>query len=457
MCRLFACNRVATTSSLERMRKLSLLALLAACGNDAKTTTDAAKTIDTKEIDAAASATCTPTGATGKVTVDGPSSDTPIQVTFVVHDPTGAVLSRSAVMGADATAMLDVPSCGMVTVVDTGGTEPHAVTWMGVQPGDHLLHLNHFAPSTTHAVSIQLAAATGATDYQVLATCSPNHLSGTSSTTATTVTLNPKCTGTSVSVLVTTTAPTGSQMALVTVPLAANGTTNVTIAGYQTPATSTLMAHALGAFTAATYATTVVDSGNRVSLGQANAAVTNGAVTIPAPLLAGAGEIQVQLTSAPAAMNTHATLLLRGVPAIPQAVDVTGADFLPEVDATIDTSTRPTVTWSTTAPIAGAIALFEVHMGTAQWSVLAPPTPGAVKFPELPADLWPATTPALLGMFDAESADVTTYAANNLATLLLALPAAGHQVRLSTQQMASTARVTPTAPAPRSSWLPSRW
>ena len=46
-----ASNRVAMASSLERMRRLSLLALLAACGNDAKTTTDAAKPIDTKEIE----------------------------------------------------------------------------------------------------------------------------------------------------------------------------------------------------------------------------------------------------------------------------------------------------------------------------------------------------------------------------------------------------------------------
>src|SRR6185312_3514669 len=186
---------------------------------------------------------CTPNGTTGKVTVDGPSASsgdvTPLQVTFVVHDQTGAVVSRSAVMGADATVMLDVPSCGMVTVVDTGSGDPRAVTWMGVQPGDHLLHLNRFPPSTPHAVSVQLAAATGATEYQVLATCSPNHVSFSSSATATTLTLNPQCTGTSVSVLVTTTAPTGSQMALVTVPLAASGTTNVAISGYQTPATST--------------------------------------------------------------------------------------------------------------------------------------------------------------------------------------------------------------------------
>ena len=439
------------------MRKLSLLALLAACGSDAKTTPDAAKAIDAKPIDGPTAVNCTPTGATGKVTVDGPSSDTPIQVTFVVHDASGAVVSRSAVMGADASPMLDVPSCGMVTVVDTGGTEPHAVTWMGVQPGDHLLHLNHVAPSTAHAVSVQFAAVTGATAYQVLATCSPNHLTGTSSTTATTVTLSPKCTDSSVSVLVTATTPTGSKMSLVTVPLAANGTTNIAITDYQTPSTSTFMAHDLTAFAAASYATTVIDGGNLVSLGNANGTITNGAVSLAAPLLPGAGEIQLQLVKAPSGMTSHATLLLRGVASIPNAVDLAASDFLPDVDGTIDTNTRPTITWSTASPIAGAIALFEIHMGTAQWNVLAPPTPGAVKFPELPADLWPASTPELLGVFDFESADATSYAANNLATLLLVPPAARHQVRVSTQQMGSTARVTPTARAQRSSWLPSRW
>lgn len=439
------------------MRKLSLLALLAACGNDAKTTTDAAKMIDAKPIDAAVSSSCTPTGATGKVTVDGPSSDTPLQVTFVSHDSTGAVVSRSAVMGADATAMLDVPSCGMVTVVDTGGSEPHAVTWMGVQPGDHLVHLNHFPPSTVHAVSVQLAAATGATDYQVMATCSPNHLSFTSSTTATTVTLNPKCTTSSVSILVTTTAQAGAQMALVTVPLAANGTTNVAITGYQTPATSTLTAHDLGAFTAATYATLLEDSGNQVSVGYANTTVTAGAVTIPVPMLSGAGGVEVELTNAPSGMTAHNQTLLRGVAAIPTSLAVTGADLLPEIDGTVDTNTRPTVTWSTTSAIAGAITLLEIHMGAAAWDVIAPPTPGAVKFPELPADLWTATTPILFGIAEFESADVTTYAANNLATLLLTFPAAGHQVRITTQQQPSSARLTSTARALRWSPLPSRW
>jgi hypothetical protein len=439
------------------MRKLCLLALLAACGNDAKTTTDAAKTIDTKPIDAPASSSCTPTGATGKVTVDGPSSDTPIQVTFVVHDSTGAVVSRSAVMGADATAMLDVPSCGMLTVVDTGGSEPHALTWMGVQPGDHLVHPSHFAPSTVHAVSVQLAAATGVTNYQVMATCSPNHVSFTSSTTATTVTLNPKCTTSSVSILVTTTAQAGAQMALATAPLAASGTTNVAIAGYQTPATSTLTAHDLGAFTSATYATLLEDSGNQVSVGYANTTVTAGAATIPVPMLSGAGGVEVELTNAPSGMNAHNQTLLRGVAAIPTSFAISGADLLPEVDGAIDTNTRPTVTWSTASPIAGAAALLEIHMGTSAWDVIAPPVPGAVKFPELPADLWTATTPVLFGIADFESADVTSYAANNLATLLLTFPAAGHQVRISTQQQASSARLTSTARAPRWSPLPSRW
>lgn len=443
------------------MRKPYLLVLLAACGNDAKTTTDAAKMIDTKPIDAPVATNCTPSGATGKVTVDGPSASStntnPLQVTFVVQDPGGAVVSRSAVMGADATAMLDVPACGMVTVVDTGGSETHAVTWMAVQPGDHLLHLNRFPAATAHTVSVQLAAATGATNYQVLATCSPNHVSFTSSTTAATVTLDPECTNTSVSVFVTTTAPTGSQVALVTVPLAASGTTNVTIPSYQTPATSTVTARDLGAATDAVYVTTLQQSGNQISLGSANKPVTNGAATLPAPMLAGAGGIQLELVNAPSGMTAHAGLILRGVAAIPSALDVTAADFLADVDGSVDTNARPTVTWSTAAPIAGALALFEVHSGPAQWNVIAPAIPGAVHFPELPTDLWPAATPVLFGVADFESADVTTYAANNLATLLLTFPAAGKQVRVATQQPPSSARVTSTARAPRWSPLPSRW
>jgi hypothetical protein len=257
---------------------------------------------------------------------------------------------------------------------------------------------------------------------------------------------------------VTTTAPTGSKMALMTVPLAASGTTNVAISGYQTPATSTVNAHDLGAFTAAAYLTMVQQDGNQVSLGQATQAVTNGAVTLPAPILAGAGGFQLQLTNAPSAQNAHTTMMIRGEASLPQAIDVTAVDFLPEVDGTVDTSTRPTVTWSTTSPIAGAVALFEIHMGPAQWNVIAPPVPGAVTFPEMPADLWTATTPVLFGVADFESADVTTYAANNLATLLYTFPAADKEVRISTQQPpGSMTNLTPTTRAPRSWPLPSRW
>jgi hypothetical protein len=98
-------------------------------------------------------------------------------------------------------------------------------------------------------------------------------------------------------------------------------------------------------------------------------------------------------------------------------------------------------------------------MATAQWNVIAPPVPGAVHFPELPADLWTAATPVLFGAGELESADVTSYAANNLATLLLSIPGAGHQVRFTTQQppSSSSARVTSTARAPRWSPLMSRW
>jgi len=150
-------------------------------------------------------------------------------------------------------------------------------------------------------------------------------------------------------------------------------------------------------------------------------------------------------------------LILRGVAALPTTLDLSAADFLPEVDGSVDANTRPTVTWSTAAPIAGALALFEVRMGIAQWNLIAPAVPGAVRYPDLPADLWTAATPILFGVADFESPDVTSYAANNLATLLFTLPAAGHQVRISTQQAGSSARVTPTARALQSSWLPSRW
>lgn len=405
------------------MRAFLFTVLIAGCGGSSETPVDA-----TIVPDVATSGSCTPSGSTGPVTVDGPSSESAIQVTFITHSPTGAVVAQSAVMGADATATLDVPACGMVSVVEVdGGGITHVVTWTEVQPGDHLIHTNRAQPTTQRDVTVQVPALAGATEYQLLATCSPNHLEFTSTPDPGTVTMTPKCSSSAVSISVTAKTPTSSQLAIMTTPLATTGPTTVTIPSYPTPAVSTLTAHDLGAADLVAYSTYARQRGNLLSLARATAVPSAGSATATAPLFEGAGGYDVEVDTM-AATGTRHSLVIRSVAAVPSAVELTAAELLPAVTATLDAS-GPSITWDSTAH--GAAALLAIRAGHNKWELIAPGVGATVTFPQLPAGLWPAGALQFTGVAMFESADATTYHANNLATLLMDFPAEGHQVRYS--------------------------
>src|SRR5262245_38803864 len=138
---------------------------------------------------------CTPTAGTSPVLVDGPSGSATLQVTFIVQDATGALVSRST-MGADASASIPVPSCGMVTIVDTDPASSNGkdvVTWAGVQPGDHLVHPGRRPTDIAKPLSVQLAALAGATKYQLIAKCHPNGLEVVFNPSPGAVAMNPSC------------------------------------------------------------------------------------------------------------------------------------------------------------------------------------------------------------------------------------------------------------------------
>ena len=378
---------------------------------------------------------CTPTSATGQVTVDGPSGAASLIVTFVVHDPTGAVVHRSDA-GPDATVMLDVPSCGMVTTSSLApGGQRQNMTWTNVQPGDHLVSLDRQAATVPRDVVITFDGFFQATEYDVIAACAPNHFTFTSRPDTTAVDLSPQCTANPATITVVTTAkaPTASGYAVTSIPIAATGTTNIAMPPLDPATPSTLTLYHASKFTNARYDTYTSPAGNPVPIGDAMATVSADTITIAnAPALQGKGAIEIT-----AGDPTHRTQLFRSVPALPATLELDGNELLPFVTGTIDTATtRPTVVWGTDAPADGDEAIIEIQQdgidGPVEWDLAMPPVAGSVRFPELPVDLWPATTAKLTSLAVFESSAITSFDANNIRTLLFDFPTQGTDVRATT-------------------------
>lgn len=421
--------------------------LLAACGGSNPQQTPDAGVRDTALPDTTvpgeALFACTPSGSVGAVIVDGPTSSAPIDVIFLVHDRAGAVVSTSGLMGSDATAVLDVPACGMVTTVDADSFGIRIFTWVNVQRGDHLVHINRSMPALAHDLAVQLPALATATDYDVIATCSPSHTTYASRSSAGTVMLSLQCSNSMVSIVATAKTPTSSPLAVITVPLAASGTTTIVVPGYATPPASTAAFDGFTELTTASFATFTTPSGNALLVGSPDSgAFVAGGLTLHGAVVTGAGGVEMRVDTIVTGAPTHHSLLARGEAAIPSTVDFSPADILPEITATLSTSGRPTVTWSTAAPVQGAATLFEIHPAAGsqyEWDLVAPATPGAVPFPDLPASLWASTAPVLTGASIFESSTLTTYNANNLSTILERFPAPGTQIRFATQEQSSSA------------------
>ena len=384
---------------------------------------------------------CTPTSATGQVIVDGPSGSASLVVTFVVHDPTGAVLRRSEPAGPDTTVMLDVPSCGMVTTsaLETGGSRRN-MTWTNVQPGDHLVSLDREAATVPRDVAITFGGFFQATEYDVIASCAPDHYTFTTQPDTTPVAFSPQCTANPATITVVTTAkaPTASAYAVVSMPIATTGTTNIAMPQLDPATPSTLTLYHASKFTQARYDTFTSPAGNPVPIGDAMATVSGDTATVAnAPALQGRGAIEIT-----AGDTKHRTQLFRALPTLPASIELDGDELLPLVTGTIDVATtRPTVVWGTDAPAQGDAAIIEIQQdsnsGPVEWDLALPPVAGSVQFPDLPADLWPATTAKLTSVAVYESSAITTFNAGNIRTLLFDFPTQGTDVRATTLSNAS--------------------
>lgn len=433
------------------MRAWLLFAAVAAChhaSSDATPDTPPPPPIDSTPDATVDSLACTPTtNATGQVTVDGPSGSASLAVTFIVHDPTGAIITRSNPAGPDTTVMLDVPSCGMVTTsAQAPGGRRQIMTWTNVQPGDHLVSLERASPTVARDVAIALGGFFQATEYDVVSSCAPNHYTFSSLQDTTEVDFAAQCTANpaTITVVAVAKAPTASGYAVTSMPIAATGTTTITMPPLDPATPSTLTLYHASKFTTARYVTYASPAGNPVPIGDVMATVSGDTVMVAnAPTLQGHGAIEIDAGDA-----TRRTQLFRALPTLPTSIELDGNELLALVSGTVDAATtRPTVVWSTDAPAQADQALVEIQQGSnngaIEWDVALPPVAGSIHFPDMPADLWPATTAKLTGVAVFESSAITTFNAGNIRSLFFDFPPPGTDARVTTLSNSSAFRAQP--------------
>jgi hypothetical protein len=176
-------------------------------------------------------------------------------------------------------------------------------------------------------------------------------------------------------------------------------------------------------------------AGSQLPIGDVQTAVSGDTATLAnAPVLQGQGAIEID-----AGDTTHVTRLLRALPKLPATTELDGNELLALVDGSVDTATtRPTVVWGSDAPIDADAALIELTQGTIEWDLASPAVPGSVRFPDVPADLWPATAAKLAGVAIFESSAIATFDAGNITTLWFEFPKPGTDVRASTLSNSAT-------------------
>jgi hypothetical protein len=434
-----------------RVNLLAMLILVGVgCGDDAASTPtdsppkdpDAAVPPPDGTVDTLA---CTPAGAPGPVVVDGPSGAANLQVVVLVHDQAGAVIDRSAMLGPDATTTVDVPSCGMVSIFhedpeDKGPGE--IITWSNVQPGDHLVHVERRSAVQERIVNVQLQALAGATSYRIVLACPNGGTAIAFNPQPGTVEMSPNCPpgATSVTVLALAKTATGASTALATVPLAAAGATSVTLPAYVTAPTVTATVAGAGVFDGgAAFQTQTLGPGNVALPVDFSSITISGDLAFPAtPTVAGAGVLAVSINTA-----KEGTDLRRVVAAMPATLALTVDDLLPIPRTTVDSAARPTATWGVDRllPADADVAALELDYnadeeGVFRWTILTPPVPGSVRFPELPADLVPAGTATVRSSFLVAATSLAGYAdaRNKLSEAFGAPPPPGNDFRTSSSR-----------------------
>lgn len=385
---------------------LLLVMMLVGCGVESGSSpdarsADAANTADAMEPDAAPA--CMPSGAPGLVTVE---AGVPGEATheIFVHDPDGAVLSQAAV-DASGIVTVEVPSCGMVTLVvqPEFSSRDYYVTWVHVQPGDRIV-----APRRPRweqvEFQVEFAAYPGATSYQF-----SGSFFGETTVTESPAALRQLSVDGEVAVL---------GVALGVTPLVWSGTVasspGVPIDPWQT-ATTDVSVSLTGLPPAVSTPQIQLDfvvGDIALPFLSEDLAATDGSASVgptTAPDGFGTGRIsalldhvnlsgdQVQIARAPA--SAQVTFDYVDLLPLPATFDVSGA------------APRQDVAWTAERdPGEADVVILELHSDPIVWYVIAPPTVRALKLPALPAGLRPTESLGAHTIALADIGDVTTYA-----------------------------------------------
>jgi hypothetical protein len=346
---------------------------------------------------------CPVLGAAGDVTVEPPTVTG--QLTIVVSDNTGATLSRMDGVASGGAVTVSVPACGMVTVFRQNVpandvTSNDAVTWTGVQPGDHLVDPRVMTSSV--AVTIDGAQnVTGANLYNAYFSCASSATLQEGNDTAAKVaggTL--QCTASASAVAATIvasdapmteyasgSAPISGGAATVTfgAPAPAAATMHVDISGVAEVAEISVGTHQVpGPGLDQPYVVTTVDANGSDTVG-ADADAGSGAGTLVVALEGG-------VDGSPFFQTTE---LVQAYDALPASVAVAASDLLPPVTFTESTTEgRFAAALATPTPISGSLAVgtisFTYGSTAVTWQMIAPANTPALYLPALPADLVPA-------------------------------------------------------------------
>ncbi|HEY5921689.1 MAG TPA: hypothetical protein VIV11_08460 [Kofleriaceae bacterium] len=381
------------------MNKLWCLILLVGCGDDANTMPDAG---GDPPLDGADVKDCSGAAA---VTAVGPAfpPDEPVMATIalVSHDATGAMCGmKDGGSGSEAELMIDAPPGGMVTMVleDDEGYRG-LYTWTEVQPGDRLLFPSLFERGITPKnvdVSVTIPALSGVTTFDVYLQCEHGGGGLSDPSPAGTFTKSLECGSNATAVAAMVLAENGStaQYAVSAVtPIAASGTTSVTLGAWMAAARPTVTLRGTAGFDRGSMGLTPGATPDFHSVTMLSFADP---LTDPATL--GPRNVPPTFSTRMSVYLSTPEMPRRSVQigrryATPMSLDLmVTTDFLPLVSAQLTAPLpRPTITWST----ARAATADAVYLNAGGWLLVTRAEPGAVRFPELPSAYLP-TKPAVV-------------------------------------------------------------
>jgi hypothetical protein len=323
----------------------------------------------------------------------------------VFHDAAGAVLS---VVETDAnnTATGDVPPCGAVTLVSRPADIPRSTlfTVTRVQPGDtiSLVFPPSPAPGVTRQLTIEFPTLQNATSYRFSPGRRIDAFSACSTSFATTspavVDIDERCTASDGTTALTATALDVDNQPLGYASLANVATATASITQWRDDATFTNVG-----FANSPDPTWESRIGIRMFAGELALDAAGGLfASLPgklSPAVVGDHAMLFASLEHPQGHESGIDMLQRMVPApLAGSLTLDGGEFAPHVDSCARDDTnpaRPVITWTTSRSTAGEHAIVTTaDYEDDQWFlVAAPDQPGAVRYPDLPANLRPASPP----------------------------------------------------------------